>query len=171
MTSPPRTSTSPRARRAPRGARGATALAVLPVLALLGGCGGDSVEVPAAVHATDPACATVQVRLRGADELAGLPRRDSTGQSTAAWGDPADPDGESVVLRCGVEPLGPTTDPCFGVDGVDWVAADETGASPWTTYGRVPAVEVTATGDLAASSVLPNLTNVVAGLPQERQCY
>ena len=53
--------------------------------------------------------------------------------SAAAWGDPA------VIARCGLEPLGPTTDDCVTVDGVDWVVRPSaTDRSPRPTGATPP---------------------------------
>ncbi len=58
-----------------------------------------------------------------------------------------------MLLRCGVEPLGPTTDRCVSVDGVDWVI-DESDAPNYlfTTYGRTPAVEVLIDNDVVSGT-------------------
>lgn len=151
----------------PSGRRRAPVAAAV-ALAALGGCGGSPVAAPAAPDATDPGCASVLVLLREVDELAGLPRVASTGQSTAAW---ASPDrSEQVVLRCGVALPGPTTDACLSVDGVDWVASDAEASPPWTTYGRAPATQVAVTGDLTAADVLPGLGGAVEALEAQRSC-
>src|SRR5665647_2459283 len=109
------------------------------------GCAA-SITVPAGPYAADPLCAAVVLALPR--DLDGMARVGTGSQATAAWGDPRDP----VVLRCGVEPPAPTTDPCVtaddGTTAVDWVAvegvpaADGTAAWTFTTYGRNPAVEV-----------------------------
>ncbi len=46
-------------------------------------------------------------------------------------------------MRCGLEPLGPTTAQCISVNGHDWVLADPD-ADPvvFTTFGTDPAVDV-----------------------------
>lgn len=169
-----RTSPAPRSRPAPRAAVGRRAArAASPLLtgllaAALAGCSGSAVEAPAAPDATDPGCAAVLVLLREVDELAGLPRVASTGQSTAAWAS-ADRS-QQVVLRCGVPLPGPTTDACLSVDGVDWVASDALGSGPWTTYGRAPATEVAVVGDVAAADVLPGLGGAVTALEAQRAC-
>jgi hypothetical protein len=143
------------------------------VLALLAGC-SSAVSVTAAPHATDPVCASVVLAMP--DTLGeGLPQRDTTAQATTAWGDPSRP----IVLRCGVEPLGPTTERCQRVEtpngpSIDWVAVQDDDSS-WTltTYGRVPAVEVHVPASVAAStgtSYVDQLGPAVAQTAQERSC-
>lgn len=93
-----------------------------------------------APHANDPACGVV---LQLAPEaLIGLERRTTTSQSSRAWGT-----ADTVVLRCGVEPPGPSTERCVRVTdaagtAVDWIALEGDDAWTFVTYGRVPAVEV-----------------------------
>ena len=131
-------------------------LIVAAVLAapLLSSC-SPAVGVNPGPHAADPLCAEVFVALP--DQLGDLPRRETTSQSTAAWGNPA------VVVRCGVEPPGPTTERCIGVADVDWVQSGLDGGTRFTTYGRVPALEVTVPDGTAADVVLGALA-VPAGL-------
>src|SRR4051794_17572569 len=95
-----------RTARRPRAARRALGIltAAVAASALLSGCAG-TVGMEPAADATDPACADVIVRLP--DTAADVDRRETDAQGTGAWGDPA-----SVLLRCGVEPSGPTTLPC-----------------------------------------------------------
>jgi hypothetical protein len=118
------------------------------------------VDVEPGPFATDPACARVLVAARSLDDLAGRQRRSTTSQSTAAWGDPA------VVLRCGVEPPGPTTQPCLDAGGVDWVVD----GTRFTTYGREPAVEVLLPRGVQPIEVLGQLGALVTALPQSREC-
>ncbi len=59
---------------------------------------------------------------------------DST--TVAAWGDPA------IIARCGAPILGPTTDPCLDIAGIDWVAVPLDDGVRFTTFGRDPALEV-----------------------------
>lgn len=134
------------------------------------------VTVPPAPHAADPRCAEVLLALP--DDLDGMPRVRTGSQATAAWGDRADP----VVLRCGVEPPVPTTDPCVTADdgdiAVDWVAVagpGSDGRETWTftTYGRSPAVEVVVPGSVTASrstSFLIDLGPAIARVEQTRAC-
>lgn len=134
---------------------------------LLSGCAATVSLAPAATYAADPGCAEVSVRLP--DELDGAPSRVTDAQGTAAWGEPA-----SVLLRCGVEPPGPTTDRCISISGVDWVETqpgDDPDVFDYTTYGRVPATTVTIdTAAASSTNVLTDLSSVVAVLPAERGC-
>ena len=52
------------------------------------------------------------------------------------WGDPA------VIATCGWPALGPTSEQCLDVDGVDWVAEPLSDGVRFTTFGRAPAIEV-----------------------------
>lgn len=83
------------------------------------------------------------------------------------WGSPG------IVLRCGVEPVGPTTLPCLEINGVDWVVDDAGDPIRFLTYGREPAVEVlvpTEYGRENASGALVDLEPAVSPLPQNRRC-
>ena len=80
--------------------------------------------------------------------------------SIAAWGDPA------IVARCGLEALGPTTDDCVTVDGVDWVVRALSDGSVATTYGRDPAIEVLAPAAYGpVPLLLPAFAAVASTLP------
>lgn len=135
------------------------------------------VPVPVAPYAHDPLCAEVVLALPY--DLGDLGRLTTSSQATVAWGDPLDP----VVLRCGVEPPGPTTDPCVvaddGTTSIDWVAvagpADADGSAAWTftTYGRSPAVEVRVPASVTATrstSFLLELGEAVSRVEQTRAC-
>jgi hypothetical protein len=144
---------------------------------LLGGC-ASPVSVDAAPFADDPVCAEVILALP--DELGEAPRTDTTSQATAAWtaGDARD----AIVLRCGVEPLPPTTEQCVTATdetglSVDWVTTpgDEATGTPWTftTYGRLPAVEVvvpTSVTSERSTSFLVDLGRAIAHTEQVREC-
>lgn len=136
-----------------------------------------AVSVPVAPGATDPVCASVVLALPV--ELASFSRLDTTSQATAAWGDPAAP----IVLRCGVDPLPPTTEKCVTVTdnagtAVDWVAvkgeANADGARwTFTTYGREPAVEVTVPSEVTSvrsTSFLMDLNPAVSRTTSRRAC-
>lgn len=159
-----------------RARTGVGALLVPLAGSLLAAC-ASPVGVDAAPHAADPLCAEVVLALPR--ELAGMPRLTTSSQATVAWGDRDAP----VVLRCGVEPPAPSTDPCVSADdgavAVDWLAVEGTpdadGAADWTftTYGRDPAVEVLVPAEVAASrstSFLIDLGPAVARVEQIRSC-
>jgi len=153
-----------------------SALALLTV-ATTAAC-SSAVSVPVAAHGADPVCADVVLALPA--ELASYPRRSTSSQATTAWGDPAAP----IVLRCGVEPPGPTTDRCVTATdhagrSVDWIAIEgPTGAgggATWTftTYGREPAVEVTVPPEVtkdSSTSFLIDLAPAVDKTTTLRSC-
>lgn len=152
------------------------AVALTAGVALLAGCAA-TVPVQVAPYAHDPVCAEVVLRLR--HDLDDMPRLRTDAQATLAWGDRAAP----VVLRCGVEPLPPTTDACVTAAddraSIDWVAvpgpADADGNAPWTftTYGRVPALEVTVPAAVTAvrsTSFLVELGPAVSRIEATRTC-
>ncbi|WP_062464374.1 DUF3515 family protein [Demequina soli] len=132
----------------------ALALVALP----LAGCATPLV-VEAAPYAADPDCARVMLAMP--DVLGGLDYRETTSQATASWGDEY-----PLVMRCGVEPPGPTTQECLSVDSggttVDWLVYDEGENWRTVTFGRSPAVELTvpkvraqdAVGDVLAEVTL-----------------
>lgn len=153
-----------------------TAVALVLSLGAVAAC-SSPVGVGAAPHAADPLCAEVVLALPR--ELAGMPRLTTSSQATVAWGDRDAP----VVLRCGVEPPPPSTDPCVNADdgavSVDWLAVEGTpgpdGAADWAfvTYGRDPAVEVLVPAEVAATrstSFLVDLGPAVARVDQTRSC-
>jgi hypothetical protein len=152
-----------RLRRALQRAASTLALPVA-VAVLVAGC-SQAVTFDPAPSASDPDCAAVVVRLP--DTVAGLAERETNAQGTGAWGQPA-----SVLLRCGVEPPGPTTDRCVSVDGVDWII-DESDAPTYlfTTYGRTPAVEVVVDNDVVSgTTAITDLSRAVAAIPAEGGC-
>ena len=149
-----------------RGLRQAALALMLPLAsaALLAGC-SQAVPFDPAPEASDPDCAAVVVRLP--DTVAGVAERETNAQGTGAWGQPA-----SVLLRCGVEPPGPTTDRCVSVDGVDWII-DESDAPTYlfTTYGRTPAVEVIVDNDVVSgTTAITDLSGAVGAIPPEGGC-
>ncbi|MEH0109149.1 DUF3515 domain-containing protein [Tersicoccus sp. MR15.9] len=147
------------------GAARATAavVAVTGLTAMLTGC-SPAVDVAPAPQSNDPRCAPVMLALP--HDLAGLAKRTTTSQATAAWGDPS-----AAVLRCGVQPPGPTTERCVSVNGVDWVAVQEKSTWRLTTYGRTPAVELLLdTSRAASSTVLVELASPVSSLPRSHKC-
>ncbi|MFF6907111.1 DUF3515 family protein [Streptomyces sp. NPDC012389] len=101
-------------------------------------------------------------------KLAGHPKHDTKLAGVALWGD------SNIVLRCGVTEIGPTADPCFAADGVDWVidtARSSDNKKVIITYGRTPATEVTVTHSLKApDEVLVELSALIAPIPQTSEC-
>ena len=141
-------------------------------LVLLSAC-APTVPVTVAPSATDPVCASVVLALpRSLGE--GLQQVDTDAQATSAWGDPR----SAVVLRCGVEPLGPTTERCQSVTTprgptIDWVVVEDDGDWTFTTYGRVPAVELVVPQAVAATrstAFVDLLGPAVALTEQQRAC-
>jgi len=99
---------------------------------------------------------------------AGISRRrtEPASTSTAAWGDPA------IIARCGVPTIGPTTDQCLEVSGVDWVAHRFTDGVRFTTYGRSPALEVLVPSAYKPEPLLlPAFGAAASAIPQgDRHC-
>ena len=87
---------------------------------LLAGCSQPWVVDPAP-YAADPDCARVMLAMPTV--VGGLDVRATTSQATTAYG--AD---DPIVVRCGVEPPGPTTDSCVAVDAgtgtQDWIVVE-----------------------------------------------
>ncbi len=135
----------------------AAATGVIAV-ALFSGC-ATTVSMQPGPDANAPECAAVTVRLPASVD--GQSRNWTDAQATGAWGDPV-----SVLLTCGVELPGPST-LCESVDGVDWLIDDsEAPRYRFTTYGRVPAVEVYLDYDVVSGrSVLGSLSSAVNSLP------
>lgn len=127
----------------------------------IAGC-ASPVALEPAPEANSPECAEVTVRLPG--DLGGQARRWTDAQATGAWGDPA-----TILLTCGVTPPGPTTLPCETRNGVDWIIDDaEAPQYRFTTFGRVPAVEVYLDSEKVASAdVIETLSAIADLLPTD----
>jgi hypothetical protein len=122
------------------------------------------VDVDPAEDAANPACAPMMVILP--QFVADFPRRETSSQATAAWGDPS-----RVILRCGVPAPGPTTDQCVNVNGIDWVLREGDGSWTAVTYGRTPATELVFNPDeVAESTILVDLADAAAKIPQTDRC-
>ncbi|SLM99496.1 Protein of unknown function (DUF3515) [Brevibacterium sp. Mu109] len=144
--------------------RTSAGVAAAAALVTLAGCTSMLVVDPAE-DAADPDCALPMLLMP--DELNELQQRTTSSQGTTAWGEPA-----SVIVRCGVAPPAPTTDPCVNVDGVDWVQvrADE---DTWqfVTYGRTPAVEVLVTPtEVSGATALASVSSAVSDIEQTAEC-
>ncbi|MFC0582670.1 DUF3515 family protein [Micrococcoides hystricis] len=130
---------------------------------ILAGCSAP-VDITAAEDAANPDCAHTMIALP--DELAGLKKRRTNAQATAAWGEPA-----QVVLRCGAPDPGVTADLCVGANGVDWITRE--GDPNWTliSYGRTPTIEVTFNpDDVSSSSVMTELAKPVSMIEATKSC-
>ncbi|GAA3821862.1 hypothetical protein GCM10022403_064260 [Streptomyces coacervatus] len=99
--------------------------------------------------------------------LGGFSRRDSSLPGVAVWGD------RDIILRCGVTPPGLTGNPCFAVDGVDWVydeAQSTHGRKVVVTYGRNPATQVVFDSPGQTDAALIDLSRLVAPVRQTTRC-
>ena len=138
------------------------ALVLVPSLAAC----GSPVTVEPGPLASATACAEVMLALPS--QVAGQERRSTDSQSTAAWGDPP------VVLRCGVEPAGPTTDPCEQHGGIDWTARPtDDGYVLFSTFGLDPAIDVLVAPGASPDQVSAPLDEVapaLVGLPVTAAC-
>ncbi|MCY1692808.1 DUF3515 family protein [Curtobacterium sp. SL109] len=139
-------------------------LLILGALALLVGVAGctNAVSMTAAPSANAPQCADVQVRLP--DTVASkYALRNTNAQSTAAWGDPT-----VLILHCGV-PVPVVSDlPCFSLGTVDWIRdGSKKNAITFTTFGRSPAVQVTADAKTYTNGMLSALSGAVGALPRD----
>lgn len=132
----------------------------------LSGC-APIVSLQPAADANDPGCAEISVRLP--DSVAGKDQRQTDAQATGAWGDPT-----SVLLRCGVPPIGPTTKPCVSVNGVDWVLMTDPTAKTivYQTFGRTPATEVVIdhVSGVSDAAVLPEFASAIQTIKQTSKC-
>ncbi len=133
-------------------------------LVTLSGCTSMLVVDPAE-DAADPDCALPMLLMP--DEVNELSQRATSSQGTTAWGEPA-----TVIVRCGVAPPAPTTDPCVSVDGVDWVQVRaEEDTWQFVTYGRTPAVEVLVTPtEVSGATALASVSSAVSEIEQTAQC-
>jgi hypothetical protein len=143
------------------------AIAAASGVALLGitAC-SPAVDVTPAADAANPACAPMMVALP--DAIGDAKLRKTNSQATAAWGDPS-----QVILRCGVNVPGPTTDRCVSVNGVDWVIKEADSAWTLTTFGRKPATEILLTKDqetISSATVLADLSGAAAKIPATGNC-
>ncbi|MGC4175041.1 DUF3515 family protein [Demequina sp.] len=132
--------------------------------AVLAGCSQPLVVDPAP-YAADPDCARVMLAMPS--ELGGLDVRGTTSQATAAYGDEY-----PIVVRCGVEPPGPTTESCVEVAAEagtqDWLVVEDGDQWRATSFGRSPAVEVlipTARAQDAVADLLAEVSGPAALAP------
>lgn len=123
-----------------------------------------AVDVAPAKDAANAACAPMMLALP--ESIGEAKLRKTNSQATAAWGDPS-----LVVLRCGVNVPGPTTDRCVSVNGVDWVIKEGNPVWTLTTFGREPATEILMDPDkISSATVLAELANAAAKVKATRNC-
>jgi len=115
----------------------------LPLLAAglvlaMSGCTAPVVVEPAP-YAGDPGCAAVMLGIP--DEVGGLARLETSSQATAAYGEEP-----RIVVRCGVEVPGPSSERCLAIDtpaaSADWLVLEEDDVWRAIAFGRNPAMEV-----------------------------
>ncbi|SDP52784.1 Protein of unknown function [Arthrobacter sp. ok909] len=122
------------------------------------------VDVTPAKDAANAACAPMMLALP--DALGDAKLRKTNAQATAAWGDPS-----LVILRCGVNVPGPTTDRCVSVNGVDWVIKEGNPVWTLTTFGREPATEILMDPDkISSATVLADLSPAALKIKATRNC-
>ena len=152
-------------RRSPlsRGAQSLVALALTgSLLAAVAGCSRHhDVTARLPINAADPGCARVAALLP--KTLLKQSRRPTQPSSPAlaAWGDPA------IILRCGVQSPGASTDHCETVNGIDWIVRSLSDGEDFTTFGRTPAVQVLVPSHYAPEEfALTGLSPAIAAIPQ-----
>ena len=145
------------------------ALAAVAVLAL-SACSGGTVAMTPAPDARAVGCADVSVRLPdvlGEGTSTQLQQRPTNAQATGAWGNPA-----AVLLWCGVQAPGPTTQECVEVNGVDWIIDDSNAPKyRFTTFGREPTVTVVLDNTVVSgTTVITDLSQAVSVTQKIDQC-
>ncbi len=129
----------------------------------LAGC-SPAVNVTPAQDAANAACAPMMLALP--DSIGDAQLRKTNAQATAAWGDPS-----LVILRCGVNVPGPTTDRCVTVNGVDWVIKEGDPVWTLTTFGREPATEILMDPNkISSATVLADLAAPASKIGATRKC-
>ena len=122
------------------------------------------INVTPAKDSANAACAPMMVALP--DTIGEAKLRKTNSQGTAAWGDPS-----LVILRCGVNVPGPTTDRCVSVNDVDWVIKEGNPVWTLTTFGREPATEILLDPDkISSATVLADLSASASKIESTRGC-
>ena len=134
------------------------------LLGTLSAC--SSLDVADPVEAESAGCLSVAAHWPKTVGGRSLRPTSSSSAAVRAWGDPA------IIARCGVPLIGPTTDQCLDVSGIDWVAHQLTDGVRFTTYGRTPAIEILVPGAYAPEPLLlPAFGKAAAAIPQGgRRC-
>jgi hypothetical protein len=146
---------------------GARLPACLSAVLLAGGLGGcSSVEVTVPVNAGSDACGSAAAHWPKTVGGQSLTATSSSSAAVRAWGEPA------IIARCGLPAIGPTTDTCLDVSGIDWVAHQLSDGVRFTTYGRSPAIEVLVPSAYKPEPLLlPAFGAAAAAIPQgPRHC-
>ncbi|WP_018773505.1 DUF3515 family protein [Arthrobacter sp. 131MFCol6.1] len=147
----------------PVSARLAITLVTVSAAVALSSC-SPVVDVTPAKDAANAACAPMMLALP--DAIGDARLRKTNAQATAAWGDPS-----QVILRCGVNVPGPTTDRCVSVNNVDWVIKEGNPVWTLTTFGREPATEILMDPDkISSATVLADLSAAALKIPATRKC-
>ncbi len=130
----------------------------------LSGC-ISALPVDPAPYAADPECA--RVMLAAPQTLGGLDIRATTSQATAAYGEEY-----PIIVRCGVEPPGPSTEACMvvttGSTTLGWLVAEEGENWVAVSFGHSPAVEAIIPRvrvDQAVGDILAQLSPSAARAP------
>jgi hypothetical protein len=147
-----------------RGVRLCSLIGAVLLVGILSGC--SSVEVTDPADAGSPACRSAAAHWPKTVGGQTLRSTSSSSDAVRAWGDPP------VIARCGLPPIGPTTDTCLDVSGIDWVAHQLTDGVRFTTYGRTPAIEILVPGAYKPEPLLlPAFGKAASAIPQgERRC-
>lgn len=123
-----------------RAARTAKVVALACGAALVGATACTApVVVEPAPYAADSRCASVMLGIP--HEVGGLSLEATSSQATAAYGD-----APRIIVRCGVEEPGPSSERCVVIDTAsasqDWLVTEDD--TNWTAiaFGRSPATEV-----------------------------
>ena len=144
-------------------ARPSLAVATIAAALALTSC-SPVVDVTPAKDAANAACAPMMLALP--DAIGDAKLRKTNAQATAAWGDPS-----AVILRCGVNVPGPTTDRCVSVNDVDWVIKEGNPVWTLTTFGREPATEILMDPDkISSATVLADLSSAAQKIKATRKC-
>jgi hypothetical protein len=147
-----------------RGGHLSTCLVTVLLTGALSGCSSVQVAVP--VDAGSAACRIAAAHWPKTVGGQPLAPTSSSSDAVRAWGEPA------IIARCGLPAIGPTTDTCLNVSGIDWVAHQLTDGVRFTTYGRSPAIEVLVPSAYKPEPlVLPAFGAAAAAIPQgQRHC-
>lgn len=124
-----------------------------------------TVTLDPAPDANNPACAEVMVRLP--DTEGELAKRQTSSQSTAAWGDPT-----GVIFRCGVAPVTVSKLTCVTAEDVDWLIDDSKMPTyRFITFARNPGIEVIVNSKaIAGVTALEGLSSAISKIPATARC-